>query len=92
MDTKRILGFAGMYVVCSIACFIAHYLVEYKYYSECRKDLFTVFASTLSPYCHSLKKISGLLEFLPVRVIENGLKTIFAPFISLIKDGFFEAI
>jgi hypothetical protein len=92
MDTGKLRSFILVYIACSAGCFILHYFVEYKYYHDCRKDLFTVFGAMVSPYCHALRRLSSSLEYLPVNVMKKGFQTVFAPLIQTAHDGFFEGI
>lgn len=81
---KGILSFGIVYIIVCVTCFTSHALIEYHYYHECRRNLWVVFGSMVSPYCAFVRKTLRILESLPVDVLQRGLQTVLAPLVHLV--------
>jgi hypothetical protein len=81
---KNVISFGLVYIIVCVVCFTSHAIVEHHYYQECRRNLWVVFGSMVSPYCAFVRRTLRILEALPVNVLQRGLQTVLAPLVHIV--------
>jgi len=80
----KLATFGILYTTVCVLCFSAHAIIEQHYYHQCRRNLWIVFGSMVSPYCAFVRKTLRILEALPVDVLQRGFQTVLAPLVHLV--------
>lgn len=79
-----LVSFVIVYTTVCVLCFLSHAIIEHHYYHECRRNLWVVFGSMVSPYCAFVRRTLRILETLPVGVLQRGFQTVLAPLVHLV--------